>query len=53
MAEDEDDYIKSLREKYPFQEQAKQFYEMVLLKKVDIKELRKEMESVKIKAFEY
>ena len=46
MNTEEDEYIKVIREKYTIQEQAKIFYETVLLKKTEMKNLKKEIENV-------
>lgn len=46
MTAEEDEYIKVIREKHSIQEQAKIFYETVLLKKTEMKNLKKEIENV-------
>lgn len=46
MNEEEDEFIRMIRDKYPMEEQAKNFYQQVLIKKSEIRELKKEMENV-------
>lgn len=47
MHDEEDEFIRMIRDKYPMEEQAKNFYQQVLIKKSEIRELKKEMENVK------
>ena len=51
MYEEEDEYMRMIRDKYPIEEQAKTFYQQVLIKKSEILELKKEKENVKIKEY--
>ena len=51
MNEQDDEMLKTYREKYPFQEQAKLFYESVLLKKVEISNCKSQIEAVKLNFF--
>lgn len=46
MQEQDDDSLRIYREKYPFQEQAKMFYQLVLLKKVEVKNFKEQIETV-------
>lgn len=46
MQEQEDDSLRKFREKYPLQEQAKFFYQQVLIKKVEVKNFKDQIETV-------
>ena len=46
MMEEEDESIRVIREKWSIPEQAKHFYEIVLMKKSEIKGVKRELENV-------
>lgn len=47
MYEEEDDYIRMIKDKFSIDEQAKNLYQLVLIKKSEIRELKRESENVK------
>ena len=46
MTEEENDHIRYIKENFGLQEQANNFFQMTLIKNVEIKDLKKEIENV-------